>query len=282
LEHVRLEVSDAQMHRITCWADQLGRTRAPRPQGSAVECGADSAKPEEAYAALLAPLRGKIRNPRLMIIPHGALHYVPFAALYDAKSRKYLVEDYTITYVPSASTLQFLRSKESPVVAGHALVLGAPLAPGQSQLRGAKKEAEYVANRLHTKAKLGEYATEDLLYHLGGKVNLEGVNLVVLAACRSGVGKRSGGDEVVGLTRSILYAGSPGVISTLWNISDEATTPLIEKFYDHLLTGPRVETSVADALRGAQIDLLRDPQYSNPRYWAAFVLTGDPKGRWNQ
>jgi CHAT domain-containing protein len=108
------------------------------------------------------------------------------------------------------------------------------------------------------------------------------VNLVVLAACRSGVGKRSGGDEVVGLTRSILYAGSPGVISTLWNISDEATTPLIEKFYDHLLTGPRVETSVADALRGAQIDLLRDPKYSNPRYWAAFVLTGDPKGRWNQ
>lgn len=74
LEHVRLEVSDAQLHRITCWADQLGRTRAPLPVGSALECGAGSARPEEAYAALFAPLRGRIRNPRLMIIPHGALH----------------------------------------------------------------------------------------------------------------------------------------------------------------------------------------------------------------
>ena len=319
LEHVRLDLNPAQMLRITCWADQLGRTRSPRPLGGVVECGTDPAKPEEAYAALIAPLRDKIRNPRLMISPHGDLHYVPFAALYDTKSKHYLVEDYTITYAPSASTIRFLRGKESPVNGG-ALVLGDPVAPAQTRLRGAKEEAQNVAEKLHTTAKLGKDAQESLLYGLNGRidllhiaahasydatsplfsaiylaegggkngqlnvdeiqsvVDLTGVNLVVLSACRSGVGKRSGGDEVVGLTRSILYAGSPGVISTLWNISDEATTPLIEKFYDRLLTG----SSAADALRGAQTDLLHDANYAAPYYWAAFLLTGNPTGTWKR
>ena len=103
------------------------------------------------------------------------------------------------------------------------------------------------------------------------------MNLVVLSACQSGVGNRSGGDEIVGLTRSILYAGSPAVIATLWNISDDATPPLIEKFYDRLLAG----ASARDALRAAQVDMLRTPKFADPKYWAAFFLTGDPRGRWS-
>jgi len=323
LEHVPLTVNATQLQRITCWADQLGRTRATEQLGGPLDCRTNTAKPEEAYAALFAPLRSKIHHQRLMIIPHGELHYVPFAALYDPEGKKYLVQDFTITYAPSASTLRFLRGKESPVDGG-ALVLGDPETQTLSPLPGAREEAESLAKRLNTTAKLGTDAIEDVLYHLGGRVDLvhiaahasydatnplfsaiylaegcgrngqlnveeiqseldlEGVNLVVLSACRSGVGKRSGGDEIVGLTRSILYAGSPGVLSTLWNISDEATTPLIEKFYDHLLTGPEPEASAADALRDAQIDLLRDPEYADPRYWAAFVLTGDPTGSWKK
>lgn len=251
-----------------------------------------------------------------MIVPHGELHYVPFAALYDDIHNRYLVEDYPITYVPSASTIRFLREKDSPV-GGGALVLGDPVA---ADLPGAGREARRVAGKLHATAKLGGEARESLLYHLGGKVDLlhiaahgtydavsplfsaihlaegdgengqlsvdeiqseldlSGVNLVVLSACRSGVGKRSGGDEIIGLTRSILYAGSPGVIATLWNISDEATPPLIEKFYDQLLAG----ASAADALRTAQVRMLRDPKFADPKYWAAFFLTGDPRGNWKR
>lgn len=108
------------------------------------------------------------------------------------------------------------------------------------------------------------------------EIDLTGVNLVVLSAYRSGVGKRSVGDEVVGLTRAILHAGSPGVISTLWNINDEATPPLIEKFYDRLMAG----APAADALRGAQVELLRESRYADPYYWAAFLMTGDPAGKW--
>jgi CHAT domain-containing protein len=106
-------------------------------------------------------------------------------------------------------------------------------------------------------------------------VDLTGVNLVVLSACQTAVGKGSAGDEIVGLTRALLYAGTPGVISTLWNIGDDAAAELMEHFYDRLLDGE----SVADALRHAQLQLLHG-DYPDPRQWAAFALNGDPKGRW--
>jgi CHAT domain-containing protein/Flp pilus assembly protein TadD len=314
LEHVRLVVSESAMRRISCWAFELASPRGVRTPDRK-RCGTGSAA---AYAALIAPLRSKIRQKRLMIVPHGELHYVPFAALYDEKRSKYLVEDYPITYVPSASTIRFLREKDSPV-GGGALVLGDPVTASQPRLRGAGREAQTVAGKLHTTAILGEAAQESLLYRLDGKIDLlhiaahgtydatsplfsaihlaeghgengqlnvdeiqskldlSGVNLVVLSACRSGFGNPGGGDEIIGLTRSILYAGSPGVIATLWDISDEATPPLIDKFYDHLLAG----ATAADALRAAQVEMLRDPDLRDPRFWAAFFLTGDPQGRWS-
>ncbi len=316
VEHVRLNVSTPQFRRITCWAFQLARPRS----GTAIGddgCEGDPADANEAYTALVAPLRSKIRNSRLMILPHAELHYVPFAALHDAARGKYLVEEYPISYIPSASTLRFLRKKESDLQGG-ALVLGDPVAPTQGRLPGAQTEAETVAKKVHATPKLGDAAQEDLLYeakdsidllhiaahatydptnplfsaiHLAksrnrdgqlsvdeiqSEIDLKGVNLVVLSACRSGVGNRSGGDEIVGLTRAILYAGSPGVISTLWNISDEATPPLIEKFYDHLLAG----LPAADALQKAQTELLQSAKYKDPKFWAAFSLTGNPTANW--
>jgi CHAT domain-containing protein len=229
------------------------------------------------------------------------------------------VEDYTLTYAPSASALRFLRSKETPVN-GTALVLGDPTAPTLAGLPGAQREAVSVAHDLQTTPKLASDATESLLDHLDGKIDLlhiaahasydstnplfsrislakgagkdgnlevheilsdidlSGVNLVVLSACRSGVGRRSNGDEIVGLTRALLYAGTPGVVSTLWDIDDDASEALMKLFYARLLDG----ASVADSLRGAQIEMLRNSRYGDPKFWAAFCLTGNPQGRWKK
>ena len=107
-------------------------------------------------------------------------------------------------------------------------------------------------------------------------VDLTGVNLVVLSACKTALGKISGGDEIVGLTRALLYAGTPGVISTLWDIGDDPAAALMDDFYSRLLAGD----SAADALRHAQLHLLHG-DYPGPRQWAAFTLNGDPEGRWN-
>lgn len=94
-------------------------------------------------------------------------------------------------------------------------------------------------------------------------------NLVVLSACQTQLGELSKGDEIVGLNRAFLYAGTPSVLATLWSVNDKVTGLLMEHFYTHL----RSRMAVAEALRLAQMDIR--VEYPHPYYWAAFVLTGD-------
>ena len=77
------------------------------------------------------------------------------------------------------------------------------------------------------------------------------------------------GDEIVGLTRALLYAGTPSVLASLWNVVSETTEPLMVAFYGYLQEG----LSKAEALRQAQLDVMGS--YPHPRYWAAFCLVGD-------
>jgi CHAT domain-containing protein len=322
LHHAALPVSAVDLERALCWAEQTGRSRSgdlargvtlPSPL-----CEGGTATAEELYAKLIAPLRRHIRHPKLLLIPHGALHSLPFAALRDPQAG-YLVEHHTLTLLPGASVLRLLRAWETPVDGG-VLVFGDPASsrPDLSNLAAAETEAELVAEAFATHPLLGDEATESRLSRLNGEVdlvyiaahgiyepatplfsrialapdehhdgNLEvheilggldlaGVNLVVLSACQTAAGERSRGDEIIGLTRAFLDAGSPGVISTLWQIDDTASAVLMEDFYRHLREG----APVAEALRRAQLNLLAHPLYSEPYYWAAFTLTGDPQGRW--
>jgi CHAT domain-containing protein len=93
-------------------------------------------------------------------------------------------------------------------------------------------------------------------------------NLVVLSACQSQVGQLSRGDEIVGLSRAFLYAGTPTVMASLWNIDDAATSYLMERFYTYL----QEDQTTAKALQLAQQDTREN--YPHPYYWGAFVLTG--------
>ncbi len=101
---------------------------------------------------------------------------------------------------------------------------------------------------------------------------LQGNDLVVLSACQTNVGAISRGDEVVGLTRAFFFAGSPTVISSLWNVNDSATGALMKAFYQHWMGE---EMSKVEALQAAQADVRTDPRWASPFYWAGFVLNGD-------
>lgn len=318
LQYLRLDAIPADVARAVCWARSLVRRPAvPRSMESlGGECD-DPMTAEEAHAALIGPLLPYIHDKRLVIVPHGPLHYIPFAALRNPRTHRYLIEDYVLTYAPSLSVLDFLRRKESPVD-GDALIIGDPANGNARPLPGARSEATAIAGMFGTKAYTGSDATESLLYHAARKydlihigahaeydaanplftrlmlapgderdgslevheiladVDLTGVNLVVLSACTSGGGKPTGGDEIVSLTRAIHYAGSPGVISTLWEIEDEAAAAFMSEFYGRLRAG----AAAVDAVRGAQLVLLRRPAFHDPAYWAAFTLSGDPEGRW--
>jgi CHAT domain-containing protein len=99
--------------------------------------------------------------------------------------------------------------------------------------------------------------------------------LVVLSACRTGLGKDVRGEGIVGLTRGFMYAGAARVIVSLWDVSDEATAELMQRFYSAMLGHKKL--SPAAALREAQVSLRRDKRWRSPYYWAAFALQGEPK-----
>jgi len=317
IESIPLRQDAAKLQAVLCWADEFERTGdATRGSEPAHDpCSGPRATDVEAFEFLFAPLKTKIRHSRLILVPHGKLHYIPFAALRDPDTGRYLIEDYVLSYAPSASALRFILDKKANAN-GSALVMGDPQpAEPATALPAAACEAVSVAGDLGVVPLLGARATESLLYHLArktsivhiaahahynavsplfsrvllspdaeqdgtlevddilGGLDLTGVDLMTLSACSTGIGRRTGGDEIVGLTRALLYAGSRSVISTLWNISDPASAELMEEFYKNLLAG----APAADALQAAQIAMSRSAFHGDPKYWAAFNLTGDPR-----
>jgi CHAT domain-containing protein len=97
------------------------------------------------------------------------------------------------------------------------------------------------------------------------KLNAE---LVVLSACNTGRGRLTG-DGVIGLSRSIISAGVPSVLVSLWAVPDAPTASLMTDFYQNLQKNP----DKAQALRQAMLTTLK--QHPNPKNWAAFTLIGE-------
>jgi CHAT domain-containing protein len=80
----------------------------------------------------------------------------------------------------------------------------------------------------------------------------------------------------VGLTRAFFFAGTPTVISSLWQVDDAATETLMIAFYRHW---KKEGMSKAEALQAAQADVRANPRWASPFYWAGFVLNGHPGER---
>lgn len=261
------------------------------------------------YNKLIAPLKGYLKTPLIGIVPHGVLHYLPFAALNDGLH--FLDEEHVLFYLPSASALPLIRKKHKPE-AGRMLALAQSSAAGLPDLRYVDTEAVTVA-RLYKgevlvndkatesafRARAGGYAILHIAAHAkfdpqsplfssislapgGGQdgslqvheiysLDLKRADLVVLSACSTQIGAQGRGDDVIGLNRAFIYAGAPTVIASLWAIDDETTVELMESFYKHLREG----MSKAAALHAAQC-AARQAHPNNVRNWAAFVLMGDP------
>jgi CHAT domain-containing protein len=104
-------------------------------------------------------------------------------------------------------------------------------------------------------------------------LDLKGCELITLSGCETGLALSGGGDEQLGLGRAFLAAGARSLVMSLWSVEDNATTELMQIFYQHLLYGK----SKVEALRAAQCQLLQSSSsnYSHPYFWAAFRLVGD-------
>lgn len=97
------------------------------------------------------------------------------------------------------------------------------------------------------------------------------VDLVVLSACNTGLGKEVRGEGLVGLTRGFMYAGAAGVVASLWKVDDDATAELMGHFYEAMF---KEGLSPSAALRKAQLELSRQNRWSSPYFWAGFVIQG--------
>ncbi len=259
------------------------------------------------YKRLIQPLESSLGHRKIIIVPHGAMHYLPFNALHDGN--KYLIEHYSIRILPSASVIKYLHVKRMSKPAD-ILVFGNPdLGDPRYDLVYAQNEAISVARTLpKSRVFIRQEATETAFKKYGsgfkfihfathGRFNADtplksalmlakdaendgmltvdklystklDADLVTLSACETGLGKIANGDDIVGLTRGFLYAGSSSIVASLWKVDDLATSHLMTQFYSNLRT-----TEKREALRQAQLQ--NKKQYPHPYYWAAFQLTGN-------
>lgn len=133
---------------------------------------------------------------------------------------------------------------------------------------------EYSGIVLSTNSTDAGLLTDDLLQ--AGEVSqmkLPRTKLVVLSACQTGLGRNYRGEGMVGLARAFLAAGAPQVVASLQPVDSQATARLMDKFHAYR---KRAGFSTANALRQAQLEMLRDPDKSfcKPAAWAAFIAIG--------
>ncbi|HLJ86941.1 MAG TPA: CHAT domain-containing protein [Candidatus Angelobacter sp.] len=98
------------------------------------------------------------------------------------------------------------------------------------------------------------------------------VDLVVLSACDTGLGEEISGEGFIGLTRGFIYAGASRIVSSLWSVPDEATAELMSRFYKAM---ERDGLRPASALRRAQEEIRKRPEWHSPFYWGGFQLQGE-------
>jgi CHAT domain-containing protein len=262
------------------------------------------------YGELIAPLEwllhGAVGGPassangeprKLVIVPHGSLHQVPFQALFDGGS--YLLERFEISYAPSVKVYSLcqkrvLRDLDDALV----LSVADPLIPAVTEeaqtVARYLPDAELLSDRRATVEAFNTKAPGRGVLHLACHgmfradspmfsslklhdgwltsadvmgLDLEGA-LVTLSACESGRSEVYAGDELIGLTRGFLGAGAATLVASLWLVQDETTAWLMERWYEQLHNG----VGRAAALRNAQLALKE--RFSHPYYWAPFVLIG--------
>jgi len=254
----------------------------------------------EAYRLLVAPVESDLQGfQRLVVVPHGPLHRLPFHAL-TAEDGTSLADQYPlgIAYAPSATALSYCQSptkRHGPP--STALVLANPRCR-QAALPGAELEGLQVARLFHPNGRLlsGAEATRESLRSLASDMDLihlschghyaeynplfsglilAGGNgkgkgrahprddlvtvhdlfglrlqasLVTLSGCVTGRSAAGAGDELIGLSRGFFCAGTPSLLTSLWEVNDFSTALLMRSFYTRWMKG----ADKAAALKHAQ------------------------------
>ncbi|MBD2316060.1 CHAT domain-containing protein [Phormidium tenue] len=253
-------------------------------------------------------IRSKAKT--ILYAPDGQMRYVPLAALYDGK--KWLIEKYQISNLIAYSLSDFSpKPKTQPnILAGAFGGKAGEKRFGQLGLPATLKEVQAIANSFqnsvtltedqfsrqaleskfknhnilhlasHAEFNTGAPDNSFIIFGNGDKIRLNeisdwqipNIDLVILSACQTGVGKLGDGVEVLGFGYQVQKAGAKQAIASLWKVDDAGTQVLMEAFYQELKKGNITST---EALQRAQISLIKSPNYNHPNYWSAFFAIGN-------
>jgi len=249
------------------------------------------------HKQLIAPLEPVLQQRRLVIVPHGSLHYLPFHALHDGD--KHLIERCEVSYAPSAATFQHCLQRGKDRL-DRALLMGV----SDERTPGIRDEIRSLTHVFEVATALvDDAATAEALRHNSSGVdvvhlachgqfrsdnplfsalrladgwftvrdayvlNLDNA-LVTLSACETGANVVAPGDELIGLARGFFSAGARSVLLSLWMVDDETTNQMMVDFYQ----GVKAGRSLSASLRAAQLKMLKEMPH--PFFWSPFVLVG--------
>ncbi|MBI4848903.1 MAG: tetratricopeptide repeat protein [Nitrospirae bacterium] len=299
---------------------------------------------DELYNLLVKPAKPYIKTKRIGIVPHSVLHYLPFHALLNNNKFLIEEYEMFYTPSASVLKFVYEKRKElkgkvlafgNPSLGDDTLNL--PFAEDEVKMI----KAAYPDTSLYLKEKATEDKAKTLssgydIIHFAShgelnpaapmfssirlakdkdedgrlevneifNLNLRNTSLVTLSACETGLGKLTNGDELTGLSRAFIYAGTPSIVASLWRVNDQSTSELMRIFYRNLKSHPKSES-----LRMAQLEMIRGktgkgivrgvggitpskenkPESreesrssltvdgSHPYFWAPFILIGDWK-----
>ncbi|KPJ94186.1 MAG: hypothetical protein AMJ53_05745 [Gammaproteobacteria bacterium SG8_11] len=249
------------------------------------------------YNLLLTPLNIQQQTrKRLIIVPYGALHYLPFHLLHDGDG--YLIENYEVVTLPTAS----LVTRPSPRRSSGALILShswegrLPHTLAEAKMVHSMFGGTLYAEETATRSVLQAEPTQILHIATHGQYRLDqpdlsfleladgqlyaddllqqdlSYELVTLSACETGQANVAADEELIGLGRGLLYAGAGALILSLWQVADSTIT---QSFMKRLYTALYAGNSKAAALREAQLFILNKDPRIHPAFWGAFQLIGN-------
>ncbi|OYQ66127.1 hypothetical protein B9G53_05280 [Pseudanabaena sp. SR411] len=265
------------------------------------------------YKLLIKPIEAELtqaKATKILYAPDGILRYVPLTALYDGK--QWLAEKYRISNLIAYTLFDFSPQPKNTlnILAGAFGGKAGEKKFGQNALPATLTEIQAIANSFqnsvtlaeenfsrqaiesnfqnhnilhlatHAEFNIGVPENSFIIFGNGDKIRLNeitnwqipNIDLIVLSACQTGIGKLGDGVEILGFGYQVQKAGAKQAIASLWKVDDSGTQALMAAFYREFQKG---DITVTEALRRAQVSLIKSSNFNHPNYWSAFFAIGN-------
>jgi CHAT domain-containing protein len=268
---------------------------------------------QEIYQWIIQPIESELEKRQiknLVFVLDGPMRSIPMAALYDGNS--YLVQKYNIALTPGLELLNpqpFARTERRTIAGGLSEASqNFPALPAVKreldEIKSTVRQSEVLLDKqftteaikdavkslnapvvhLATHGQFSSKAEDTFILTFDGRVKVNelsdllktratnqrgAIELLVLSACSTAAGDNR---AALGIAGVAIQAGARSTLASLWVVDDQATADIMGEFYKQL---SRPEITKAQALKDAQLSLLKNPLYKHPYYWAPYVLVGN-------